>query len=117
MILYRPLAGFIKKPSLNKKVKANLTVDGNWGTNTVNAVNKYRKQQGYELANGVIGSEVYKTLFSKEPIVFEDMCETKSVSTALYLDMNEQLPDDEHDYQFIGKVSSFCPIKPGWGGG
>ena len=36
---------------------------------------------------------VFKTLFSKEPIEFEDMCETKSVKTALYLDMNEQLPD------------------------
>lgn len=36
---------------------------------------------------------VFKTLFSREPIVFEDMCETKSVSTALYLDMNEELPD------------------------
>lgn len=34
---------------------------------------------------------VYKTLFSKEEITFEDLCETKSVSTALYLDMNEQL--------------------------
>lgn len=36
---------------------------------------------------------VFKTLFSKEPIEFSDMCETKSVSTALYLDMNEGLPD------------------------
>lgn len=36
---------------------------------------------------------VFKKLFSKEEIVFEDMCETKSVSTALYLDMNEGLPD------------------------
>ena len=102
---------------------------------------------------------VFKKLFSKEPIEFEDMCETKSVSTALYLDMNESLPDvseyekerdalrkdvynmdlphDEemerkcarleeltaiieeqgHDRYFIGKVSSFCPIKPGCGGG
>lgn len=102
---------------------------------------------------------VFKKLFSKEPIVFEDMCETKSVTSALYLDMNETLPDvseyedvrrirwtdssrwtkkekslyeqwqhldddalcDEiakgHDYRFIGKVSSFCPIKPGCGGG
>lgn len=34
---------------------------------------------------------VFKTLFSKEPIEFKDMCETKSVSTALYLDMNEGL--------------------------
>lgn len=32
---------------------------------------------------------VFKTLFSKEPIEFKDLCETKSVSTALYLDMNE----------------------------
>lgn len=38
-------------------------------------------------------SYVFKKLFSKEPIEFGDMCETKSVSTALYLDMNEDLPD------------------------
>ncbi|MDO5397823.1 MAG: DUF5906 domain-containing protein [bacterium] len=36
---------------------------------------------------------VFKSLFSKEDILFEDMCETKSVSSALYLDMNEGLPD------------------------
>lgn len=60
---------------------------------------------------------VFKKLFSKEPIKFEDMCETKSVSTALYLDMNENLNPDEHNYQFIGKVGLFCPIKPGKGGG
>ena len=36
---------------------------------------------------------VFKTLFSKEPIEFEDMCETKSVTSSLYLDMNENLPD------------------------
>ena len=35
---------------------------------------------------------VFKTLFSKEPIIFEDMCETKAVTGgALYLDMNEGL--------------------------
>lgn len=60
---------------------------------------------------------VFKKLFSKEEIVFEDMCETKSVSTALYLDMNENLPDDEHNYRFIGRVGQFCPIKPGCNGG
>ena len=97
---------------------------------------------------------VFKTLFSREPIEFEDMCETKSVSSSLYLDINENLPDvseyekklakaeseykkgklsdtsfekicDElapsieegHSYRFIGKVGSFCPIKPGYGGG
>lgn len=89
---------------------------------------------------------VFKTLFSKEPIQFEDLCETKSVKTALYLDMNENLEDvtkeekelfcirkgnreeerqkelekkisANHDYHFIGKVGLFCPIKKGCGGG
>ena len=60
---------------------------------------------------------VYKKLFTKESIVFEDMCEAKSVSTSIYLDMNENLPEDEHDYRFIGKVGLFCPIKSGCGGG
>ena len=68
---------------------------------------------------------VFKTLFSKEKIEFADMCETKSVSTALYLDMNEELSDlsdkdeeqENHNYIFVGKVGSFCPIKPGCKGG
>lgn len=97
---------------------------------------------------------VFKKLFSKEPIEFKDLCETKEVKTSLYLDMNEDLPDvveyekelekmenkykkgllsdilfestcaelnkkiDEgHSYRFIGKVSNFCPIKEGRGGG
>lgn len=60
---------------------------------------------------------VFKTLFSKEPIEFKDMCETKSVSSSLYLDMNENLPENEHNYQFVGKVGLFCPIKPGCNGG
>ena len=60
---------------------------------------------------------VFKTLFSKEPIVFEDLCETKSVSTALYLDFNENLGEGEHDYRFVGKVGSFCPMKDGVGAG
>lgn len=49
---------------------------------------------------------VFKKLFSKEPIEFKDMCETKSVSTALYLDMNEKLPDvsaEEKEYEKILK--------------
>ena len=60
---------------------------------------------------------VFKTLFSKEPITFADKCETKSVTTALYLDMNEDLKEGEHDYHFVGKAGSFCPIKEGKGGG
>lgn len=49
---------------------------------------------------------VFKTLFSHEDIRFEDMCETKSVSTAIYLDMNEGLPDVseyEKEYSVLWK--------------
>lgn len=60
---------------------------------------------------------VFKKLFSRDPITFDDMCETKAVSSSLYLDMNEELPEGDHDYHFIGKVGLFCPIKPGCGGG
>jgi len=74
---------------------------------------------------------VFKKLFSKEPILFEDMCETKSVTTALYLKHND--PDEEVTMidpttgeemvvkkgdtpEFIGRVGLFCPIKPECGG-
>lgn len=108
---------------------------------------------------------VFKTLFSDEEVTIEDLAETFEVKSALYLDMNEALPDvseweelqgyrakfpdwtkegtakadkahrmlkqyvnisDEelqakiaegHDYRFIGRVGSFCPVKPGKGGG
>lgn len=60
---------------------------------------------------------VFKTLFSKDPIQFEDLCETKSVSKgAIYLDKNEGLPDGEHKYIFVGRVGQFCPIVKGAGG-
>lgn len=54
---------------------------------------------------------VFKTLFSKEPIEFDDMCETKSVSTAIYLNAK-----DADSPEFVGRVGRFCPIKPGCGG-
>ena len=128
---------------------------------------------------------VFKTLFSGEEIEFRDLCETKTVTSALYLDMNENLSDvsayekdlerlrkrakellkaegysgsweewpewrkqnrdamdqhggkiytelddlmkDEevlkeliakgHNYIFVGKAGSFCPVKAGCGGG
>ena len=128
---------------------------------------------------------VFKTLFSHEDILFRDLCETKTVTSALYLDMNENLSDvtgyekdleklikraktllkeegysgsweewpewrkqnpdaedqhggtiyaeldslvkDEdalreliakgHNYVFVGKAGSFCPVKAGCGGG
>lgn len=85
---------------------------------------------------------VYKKLFTKEKIEFSDLCETKSVTSSLYLDMNEDLDDvtqlekqmakmikngDDiseikadiekgHNYIFVGKVGRFTPIKPGYGG-
>lgn len=61
---------------------------------------------------------VFKTLFSHEEITFEDLCETKEVKKGvLYLDMNEGLPEGEHNQIFIGRIGRFCPIKPGFGGG
>ena len=60
---------------------------------------------------------VFKTLFSKEPIGFDDLCETKTVQTALYLDFNENLPEGEHNYHFVGRAGRFCPILPGHNAG
>ena len=51
---------------------------------------------------------VFKKLFSGEEIAFEDVCETKSVSSALYLDMNEKLPrlttEEERELNAIDKA-------------
>ena len=90
---------------------------------------------------------VFKKLFSKEGISFDDMCETFAVSKGdLYLDMNENLPDvsalekelatlqkknleperqeelqkqiaEGHDLRFVGRVGQFSPILPGNNGG
>ena len=60
---------------------------------------------------------VFKTLFSHEPIEFKDYCQTKTVTTALYLDFNEDLPEGEHNYQFVGRAGSFVPVKPLTNGG
>ena len=60
---------------------------------------------------------VFKKLFTGEAIEFQDLCEAKEVKTALYLDLNESMPEGEHDYHFIGRIGQFCPIKPGCGGG
>ena len=56
---------------------------------------------------------VFKTLFSHEDIDFYDKTITASVSTAMYLDFNEDLPEGEHNYKFIGKAGQFCPIISG----
>lgn len=90
---------------------------------------------------------VFKSLFTKSKIKFDDLCITKSVETSLYLDMNEGLDDvtemekdlkkmlkeedpdpirvaelkgvisQGHNYVFVGRIGQFCPIKKGCGGG
>ena len=60
---------------------------------------------------------VFKELFSHEPIEFKDLSQTKTVTSSLYLDFNESLPDDEHNYQFVGRAGSFVPVKQGSNGG
>lgn len=51
---------------------------------------------------------VFKKLFSREEIVFEDMCETKSVSSSLYLDLNEDLPDvSQYEKEFSKAESDY----------
>ena len=55
---------------------------------------------------------VFKKLFSKESIEFEDMCETKSVTSALYLDMNEDLPDvSEYEKQYAKLIKDLSDIS------
>lgn len=52
---------------------------------------------------------IFKTLFTYEPIEFDDLCETKSVSKgAIYMDM-----EDGNEMRFIGRVGQFCPVKHG----
>ncbi len=60
---------------------------------------------------------LFKRLFSKEPLAFEDFCETFAVSKGnLYLDMNEKIGEG-HNYQFVGRVGQFTPVKHGTNGG
>lgn len=60
---------------------------------------------------------VYKTLFSKEPIEFDDLCEIKAVRTDMYLAMPNPSDPNDKVMQFIGKVGLLCPMKKGTGGG
>ena len=54
---------------------------------------------------------VFKTLFSGEEIKFEDLCETKTVTTALYLQFGEEKP------HFVGRAGLFVPVRKDTGGG
>lgn len=55
---------------------------------------------------------IFKNLFSKQPMTFKDYCEVKQVTSCLYLDFNEDNPD-ERNLRFVGKVGEFLPVKPG----
>jgi peptidoglycan L-alanyl-D-glutamate endopeptidase CwlK len=48
--------------ALNKLKCNNLTVDGKWGTATTEAINVFRKCQGYKTALGQIGTVAFKAL-------------------------------------------------------
>jgi hypothetical protein len=56
---------------------------------------------------------IFKKLFSHEPIEFEDMCETKSVTSALYLDMNESLPDVSEKEKELEQLRKKWPDENG----
>ena len=86
---------------VNDAVYVAKTQDGKW------------KAVGAQFANPY----VFKSLFSNEPIELDDAVETKAVTTSLYLDFNEALPEGEHNYVFVGKVGAFVPVLPGNGGG
>lgn len=60
---------------------------------------------------------IFKSLFTHEPISIEDYAEVRESKTNIYLDYNEDMGEDEHNYQFIGKVSDFYPVRPGAHGG
>ena len=79
---------------------------------------------------------VFKKLFSREDILFEDLCETKSVTTSIYIDRSPEeaaiyinnpdvvkedsediLLDNGHSLHYVGKVGLFCPVKENTGGG
>lgn len=61
---------------------------------------------------------VYKALFSKESIKFDDLCETKQVTKgALYLDFDPEAEEPKIDeMKFVGLTGRFTPVLPGYGG-
>lgn len=79
--------------------------------------NKDGKHAGEWTSTGAYWSRPYlfKTLFSHEEVTFDDLCITCEVKSqdGMWLDMNEGLSNDEHAYQFIGKVGLFVPMKTG----
>lgn len=62
---------------------------------------------------------VYKTLFTHEPIEWDDLCETKSVTQGtMYLDFNHDTPETspKEGMKFVGRTGRFVPVKSDQGG-
>lgn len=78
------------------------------------AVYVARKPDGKWSSTGAEFSHpyIFKTLFSKEPIEFADLAETKTVTTALYIHH-----EGDEEPSFVGKAGSFIPVKENTGGG
>lgn len=75
---------------VNDAVYIGYTNDGEW------------KATGAEFQHPYI----YKSLFTHEPITFDDMCETKQVTKgAIYIEENNNM-------RFVGRIGRFCPMKP-----
>jgi hypothetical protein len=60
---------------------------------------------------------VYKTLFSGEPITFEDYCESRSVvKGTMYLGKDEDEEElDRHNMRHLGRTGMFVPVLSGGG--
>ena len=72
-----------------------------------------KKQDGEWTATGAQFAEpyVFKKLFSKEEVGFNDFVQTKTVTSALYLRFGESEP------HFVGRAGAFIPVAEGTGGG
>ena len=55
---------------------------------------------------------VFKELFSKEELDIKDVAETKSVTTALYLNNGSE---ENPEMEFVGKTGAFVPVNRGGG--
>ena len=84
---------FEKLCLVNDAVYVGKDVEGNWHTTGAQFQVPYVK----------------KTLFTHEPLIFDDYCVTRSVKTSMYLEMSKE--DGSTERQFVGKVGQFCPMK------
>ena len=62
---------------------------------------------------------VFKSLFSGEPLTFDDFCESRNVvQGTMYLDREDRTKDEEvsyRDMRFVGRTGRFVPVEEGGG--